>query len=185
LRFSCSCLRHLHSNKNDYTLSLRISTSRLHKAHSALLAHLYLIASYLERTSYRELSPKMSFITVAAATLPSVPLDFGGNRDRILQSIKLAKEKGASLRTGPELEIPGYGCLDHHLEGDTFLHSWVLLPHLSTFPFCLLQLLKPLRFFCEHVLTKRQEVLADIISHPICKDMLIDLGMGVRHRNVR
>jgi NAD+ synthase (glutamine-hydrolysing) len=57
------------------------------------------------------------------------------------------------LRTGPELEIPGYGCLDHHLEGDTFLHSW--------------------------------EVLADILADPVCKDMLIDVGMGVRHRNVR
>ena len=44
----------------------------------------------------------MSFVTVAAATLPSVPLDFFGNRDRILKSIKIAKEKGASLRTGPE-----------------------------------------------------------------------------------
>lgn len=52
---------------------------------------------------------KMSFVTVAAATLPSVPLDFVGNRDRILESIRIAKEKGASLRTGPELEIPGYG----------------------------------------------------------------------------
>jgi len=95
----------------------------------------------------------MSFITVAAATLPSVPLDFGGNRDRILRSIAIAKEKKATLRTGPELEIPGYGCLDHHLEGDTFLHSW--------------------------------EVLADILADPVCKDMLIDVGMGVRHRNVR
>jgi hypothetical protein len=74
----------------------------------------------------------MSFITVAAATLPSVPLDFAGNRDRILESIKLAKDKGAKLRTGPELEVPGYGCLDHHLEGDTFLHSWV--PPTYSFP---------------------------------------------------
>lgn len=49
----------------------------------------------------------MSYITVAAATLPSVPLDFGGNRDRILESIRLAKANGATLRTGPELEIPG------------------------------------------------------------------------------
>ncbi|SPO06045.1 related to Glutamine-dependent NAD(+) synthetase [Cephalotrichum gorgonifer] len=95
----------------------------------------------------------MSFITVAAATIPSVPLDFKGNRDRILESIRIAKQKGATIRTGPELEIPGYGCLDHHLEGDTFLHSW--------------------------------EVLAEIISDPVCKDMLIDLGLGVRHRNVR
>ncbi|KAL7792921.1 glutamine-dependent NAD(+) synthetase with GAT domain-containing protein [Trichoderma ceciliae] len=95
----------------------------------------------------------MALVTVAAATLPSVPLDFLGNRDRILESIRLAKEKGATLRTGPELEIPGYAALDHHLEGDTFLHSW--------------------------------EVLADIISDKICQGMLIDLGLGVRHRNVR
>ena len=95
----------------------------------------------------------MSFVTLAAASLPSVPLDFIGNRDRILESIRIARSRGALLRTGPELEIPGYGALDHHLEGDTFLHSW--------------------------------EVLVEIISDEICKDMLIDLGMGVRHRNVR
>ncbi|KAH8816657.1 hypothetical protein F5884DRAFT_896414 [Xylogone sp. PMI_703] len=95
----------------------------------------------------------MAFITLAAATLPSVPLDFKGNRDRILESIRIAKAQGATLRTGPELEIPGYGCLDHHLENDTFVHGF--------------------------------EVLAEIISDPVCKDMLIDLGMGVRHRNVR
>jgi NAD+ synthase (glutamine-hydrolysing) len=29
------------------------------------------------------------------------------------------------------------------------------------------------------------EVLAEIIADPVCKDMLIDLGMGVRHRNVQ
>ena len=57
----------------------------------------------------------MSFITVAAATLPSVPLDFRGNRDRILESIRVAKEKDARLVTGPELNVCGYGCLDHHL----------------------------------------------------------------------
>ncbi|KIV87672.1 NAD+ synthetase [Exophiala sideris] len=95
----------------------------------------------------------MTFITVASATLPSVPLDFQGNLRRILESIRLAKERGATLRTGPELEIPGYGCLDHHLENDTFIHSW--------------------------------EVLAQILKDPTTKDMLVDVGMGVRHRNVR
>lgn len=65
----------------------------------------------------------MGFVTVAAATLPSVPMDFAGNRDRILESIRMAKAAGALIRTGPELEIPGYGCLDFHLEGDTFQHS--------------------------------------------------------------
>jgi NAD+ synthase (glutamine-hydrolysing) len=63
-------------------------------------------------------------ITVATCNLNQWALDFEGNRDRILQSILDAKKKGASLRVGPELEIPGYGCLDHFLETDTYLHSW-------------------------------------------------------------
>lgn len=29
------------------------------------------------------------------------------------------------------------------------------------------------------------EILAQIISDEVCKDMLVDLGMGCRHRNVR
>ena len=87
----------------------------------------------------------MSYVTLSAATLPSVPLDFAGNCERIKQSIRLARDAGATLRTGPELEICGYGALDHHLEGDTVRHSW--------------------------------EVVADIISDPICKGMVIDLGM--------
>lgn len=45
----------------------------------------------------------MAYVTVAAATLPSVPLDFEGNLKRILESIKIAKAKGAKLRTGPEV----------------------------------------------------------------------------------
>lgn len=41
--------------------------------------------------------------------------------------VRIAKEKGASVRSGPELEISGYGCADHFLESDTFLHSWEML----------------------------------------------------------
>lgn len=63
-------------------------------------------------------------ITLATCNLNQWALDFEGNRDRILESIKIAKEKGARLRVGPELEITGYGCLDHFLEGDVTLHSW-------------------------------------------------------------
>lgn len=48
----------------------------------------------------------MSYITVAAATITSVPLDFKGNLARILESIRLAKEQGAKLRTGPEVCQP-------------------------------------------------------------------------------
>jgi NAD+ synthase (glutamine-hydrolysing) len=70
----------------------------------------------------------MALVTVAAATLPSVPLDFLGNRDRILESIYIAKQKGATLRTGPELEIPGYGKSLHNPEAKIFnrsLHSQI------------------------------------------------------------
>lgn len=63
-------------------------------------------------------------ITVATCNLNQWALDFEGNRDRILESIRIAKEKGARLRVGPELEITGYGCLDHFLENDLCLHSW-------------------------------------------------------------
>ena len=54
-------------------------------------------------------------------------MDFKGNKDRIIESIKISLEKGAKLRIGPELEIPGYGCEDHFLEIDTITHSWEVL----------------------------------------------------------
>ena len=66
-------------------------------------------------------------VKVAVCTLNQWALDFKGNLDRILTSIIAAKEQGAALRTGPELEIPGYSCQDHFYESDTFLHSWEVL----------------------------------------------------------
>ena len=38
------------------------------------------------------------------------------------------------LRIGPELEITGYGCLDHFLEGDVYLHSWESLAEIIQNP---------------------------------------------------
>ncbi|ODQ67714.1 glutamine-dependent NAD(+) synthetase with GAT domain-containing protein [Nadsonia fulvescens var. elongata DSM 6958] len=63
-------------------------------------------------------------VTLATCNLNQWALDFEGNRDRIIESIKVAKNRGAKLRVGPELEVTGYGCLDHFLESDVFLHSW-------------------------------------------------------------
>merc|ERR1719174_1267626 len=51
-------------------------------------------------------------------------MDFKGNLERIKQSIVEAKAAGCRFRTGPELEITGYGCEDWFLEFDTFQHSW-------------------------------------------------------------
>ncbi|KAL7274958.1 glutamine-dependent NAD(+) synthetase [Rhizina undulata] len=91
--------------------------------------------------------------TIATCSLNQWALDFEGNTKRIIESIQIAKQRGASLRVGPELEITGYGCLDHFLEGDTYLHSW--------------------------------EMLARIINHEDCQDILLDIGMPVGHKNVR
>ncbi|KXS15118.1 glutamine-dependent NAD(+) synthetase with GAT domain-containing protein [Gonapodya prolifera JEL478] len=73
-------------------------------------------------------------VTVAAAQLDQWALDFQGNLDRILQSIRQAKKIGAKYRIGPELEISGYGCGDHFLEPDTYLHSWEALAKLLEHP---------------------------------------------------
>jgi predicted amidohydrolase len=54
-------------------------------------------------------------------------LDWEGNTARIIESIKRAKQAGAKLRVGPELEIPGYDCLDTFLENDVYLHSWQMM----------------------------------------------------------
>lgn len=64
------------------------------------------------------------YITLATCNLNQWALDFEGNRDRILASIFESKRQGAKLRVGPELEICGYGCLDHFLENDLYDHSW-------------------------------------------------------------
>ncbi|KDE06383.1 hypothetical protein MVLG_03290 [Microbotryum lychnidis-dioicae p1A1 Lamole] len=66
-------------------------------------------------------------ITVATCSLNQWALDFDGNLERILESIRIAKQRGAKLRIGPELEITGYGCQDHFLEGDTGWHAWEVL----------------------------------------------------------
>ncbi|KAE8328923.1 hypothetical protein BDV39DRAFT_214172 [Aspergillus sergii] len=92
-------------------------------------------------------------VTLATCSLNQWALDFEGNCERIIESIRQAKKAGATLRVGPELEITGYGVLDGFLEGDTFLHSW--------------------------------EMLARIIDHADCQDIVVDVGMPVRHRNVR
>lgn len=61
---------------------------------------------------------------LATCNLNQWSLDFEGNTARIIESIEIAKERGARYRLGPELEITGYSCEDHFLELDTLQHSW-------------------------------------------------------------
>mmetsp|Transcript_755 Transcript_755/g.1505 ORF Transcript_755/g.1505 Transcript_755/m.1505 type:complete len:698 (-) Transcript_755:116-2209(-) len=69
-------------------------------------------------------------VKVATCNLNQWALAFDVNLDNIKKSIEIAKAKGCTFRTGPELEIPGYGCQDHFLEIDTFIHSWESLAHI-------------------------------------------------------
>ena len=48
--------------------------------------------------------------------------------------VRMAKERGAAYRLGPELEVSGYGCGDHFLEGDTLLLSMQSLAKLLEAP---------------------------------------------------
>ena len=75
-------------------------------------------------------------VTLATCALNQWAMDFDGNLQRILKSVRVAKEKGAKYRLGPELEVTGYGCNDHFLECDTFLHSWEVLASLLENPIC-------------------------------------------------
>jgi NAD+ synthase (glutamine-hydrolysing) len=72
----------------------------------------------------------MHLVTVATCSLNQWVLDWEGNLARIKESIRQAKEAGATLRVGPELEICGYGCLDHFAEGDLYYHCWQMLTNL-------------------------------------------------------
>lgn len=71
-------------------------------------------------------------VTVATCNLNQWAMDFEGNRDRIIQSIVEAKAQNAIFRTGPELEITGYGCLDYFLESDTYQASWDMWSQIVT-----------------------------------------------------
>ena len=96
---------------------------------------------------------RAALATVATCNLDQWAMDFEGNLDRIVASLRAARATGARYRVGPELEVSGYGCEDHFLEPDTVLHSWQSLA----------ALLSP--------------GLVDL-TH----DLLCDIGMPVVHR---
>ncbi len=55
--------------------------------------------------------PEM-IVRVGAASLNQLPLDWKGNRDRILAALEEARSEGTQLLLLPELAITGYGCED-------------------------------------------------------------------------
>ena len=71
-----------------------------------------------------------TLVTLATCSLNQWALDFTGNLERVMESIRRAKKAGCVFRLGPELELSGYGCEDHFLESDTELHCWQSLAHI-------------------------------------------------------
>ena len=65
-----------------------------------------------------------TFAKVAIAQPNQWAMSFENNMNNIIESIWMAKKKGASYRLGPELEVCGYTCEDGFFEPDTVTHSW-------------------------------------------------------------
>jgi NAD+ synthase (glutamine-hydrolysing) len=57
----------------------------------------------------------MECIGVGGVALNQTPLDWNGNRDRILLGLDLAREAGLAVVCFPELAVSGYGCEDAFL----------------------------------------------------------------------
>jgi len=63
-------------------------------------------------------SDTMKLLKVASGVLNQTPLDWEGNKDRILAAIDGAGARNASVLCLPELCITGYGCEDAFFSGD-------------------------------------------------------------------
>ena len=61
---------------------------------------------------------------ICHCSLNQSAMDFENNKRRIIESIEFAKKNGCVLRTGAELEVPGYSCDDHFKEIDLYGHCW-------------------------------------------------------------
>ncbi|EER43809.1 glutamine-dependent NAD(+) synthetase [Histoplasma capsulatum H143] len=98
-------------------------------------------------------------VTISTCSLNQWVLDFEGNTSRIIESIRIAKAAGARLRVGPELEITGYSCQDHFLEGDLYLHVWQCIATIIDHPDCqdiLIDIGAPIRYNARiHILNRR------------------------------
>ncbi len=72
----------------------------------------------------------MHLIRLGGCALNQTPLDWDGNRDRILAAIEAARIAGVSILCLPELCISGYGCEDAFLAPGTAHMAWRVLGEL-------------------------------------------------------
>jgi NAD+ synthase (glutamine-hydrolysing) len=69
----------------------------------------------------------MHLIRLGGCALNQTPLDWDGNRDRILAAIAAARAAGVSILCLPELCVSGYGCEDAFLAPGTARAAWQVL----------------------------------------------------------
>ena len=73
----------------------------------------------------------MHLIRIGAAALNQTPLDWDGNRDRMLAAIAAARSEGVSVLCLPELCITGYGCEDAFLAPGVQKLAWQMLEEIE------------------------------------------------------
>jgi NAD+ synthase (glutamine-hydrolysing) len=69
----------------------------------------------------------MKLIRVGATVLNQTPLDWVGNKKRILESITEARRQGVTILCLPELCLTGYGCEDAFHSPATSRTAWTIL----------------------------------------------------------
>jgi NAD+ synthase (glutamine-hydrolysing) len=69
----------------------------------------------------------MHMIRLGGSALNQTPLDWDGNRDRIVAAITAAREAGVSILCLPELCVTGYGCEDAFLSPGVPRMAWQVL----------------------------------------------------------
>ncbi len=69
----------------------------------------------------------MKLLKLAAAVLNTTPLDWNGNRDRILAAIEEARARGVGVLCLPEMCVCGYGCEDAFHSPGTSEMAWRIL----------------------------------------------------------
>jgi NAD+ synthase (glutamine-hydrolysing) len=66
----------------------------------------------------------MHLIRLGGSALNQTPLDWDGNRDRIVAAITAAREAGVAILCLPELCVTGYGCEDAFLAAGVVRMAW-------------------------------------------------------------
>lgn len=69
----------------------------------------------------------MRTLKIGAGVLNQTPLDWNGNRDRILEAIERARDEGVGVLALPELCITGYGCEDAFQSPGLMRIAWEVL----------------------------------------------------------